>query len=129
MTLATAAAFTVQEFLENDYLTAFWFCTTARSCSKHMNGMEPHFKHVARSGSKSITSTMVGILVHRGIINPESPVTQYLPEELSGILCARPVSSLADEPFAEHDGELGFGLEPLARRSFPFLGRVVEHQI
>ncbi|MER9580359.1 hypothetical protein NKI78_33205, partial [Mesorhizobium sp. M0400] len=27
--------------------------------------------------------------------------------ELSGILCARPVSSLADEPFAEDDGELG----------------------
>ena len=48
---------------------------------------------------------------------------------LSGILCARPVSSLADEPFAEDDGELGLGLEPLARRSFPFLGRVVQHQI
>lgn len=28
---------------------------------------------------------------------------------LSGILCARPVSSLADEPFAEDDGELGLG--------------------
>lgn len=41
---------------------------------------------------------------------------------LSGILCARPVSSLADELFAEDDGELGFGLEPLARRSFPILG-------
>lgn len=30
---------------------------------------------------------------------------------LSGILCARPISSLADEPFAEDDGELGLGLE------------------
>ena len=29
-------------------------------------------------------------------------------------------SSLADEPFAEDDGELGLGLEPFARRSFPF---------
>ena len=48
---------------------------------------------------------------------------------LSGILCARPVSSLADEPFAEDDGELRLGLEPLARRSFPFLGRVVQDQI
>jgi hypothetical protein len=48
---------------------------------------------------------------------------------LSGILCARPVSSLADEALAEDDGELCLGLEPLARRSFPFLGRVVEHQI
>lgn len=47
----------------------------------------------------------------------------------SGILCARPVSSLADEALAEDDGELWLGLEPLARRSFPFLGGVVEHQI
>lgn len=48
---------------------------------------------------------------------------------LSGILCARPVLSLADEPVAEDDGELGLCLKPLARRSFPFLGRVVQHQI
>ncbi|ESZ18759.1 hypothetical protein X734_32860 [Mesorhizobium sp. L2C084A000] len=48
---------------------------------------------------------------------------------LSGILCARPVSSLADEPFAEDDGELGLGLEPFARRSFPILGGVVQDQI
>lgn len=48
---------------------------------------------------------------------------------LSGILCARPVSSLADEPFAEDDGELGFGLEPLARQSFPILGGMVQDQI
>jgi len=48
---------------------------------------------------------------------------------LSDILCARPVSSLADEPIAEDNGELGPGLEPFARRSFPFLGRVVQHQV
>jgi len=32
-------------------------------------------------------------------------------------------SSLADEPFAEDDGELGLGLEPFARRPFPFVSR------
>ena len=48
---------------------------------------------------------------------------------LSGISCVRPVSSLADGPLAEDDGELGLGLEPLARRPFPFLGCVVENQI
>jgi hypothetical protein len=32
---------------------------------------------------------------------------------------------LADEPFAEDDGELGLGLEPFARRPFPFVSRVV----
>ena len=38
-------------------------------------------------------------------------------------------SSLADEPFVEDDGELGLGLEPLARRSFPFVSRVVQNQV
>lgn len=36
---------------------------------------------------------------------------------------------MADEPFAEDGGELCLGLEPLARRPFPFLGSVVQNQI
>jgi hypothetical protein len=48
---------------------------------------------------------------------------------VSGILCVRLISSLPDEPFAEGDGELGLGLEPLTRRPLPFLGRVVENEI
>jgi len=35
-------------------------------------------------------------------------------------LVRQSATSLADEPFAEDDGELGLGLEPFARRSFPF---------
>ena len=69
----------------------------------------------------------------QGAANPRFVVTSLKPEEtgrgLSGILCARRVSSLADEPFAEDDGELHLSFEPLARRSFPFLGRVVQDQI
>ena len=38
-------------------------------------------------------------------------------------------SSLVDEPFAEDDGELGLGLEPFARRPFPFVSRVVQNQV
>ena len=34
-------------------------------------------------------------------------------------------SSSIEEPFAEDDGELGLSLNPLARRTFPFLGGVV----
>lgn len=33
------------------------------------------------------------------------------------------------EALAEDDGELCFGLEPLARRPLPFLGGVIEHEI
>jgi len=47
---------------------------------------------------------------------------------LSDILCLRPVSSLSDEPFAEYDGELGFGLKPFARRPFPFFRRTVQDE-
>ncbi|WP_245355776.1 transposase [Rhizobium leguminosarum] len=36
-------------------------------------------------------------------------------------------SSLIEEPFAEDDGELGFGLEPFAGRTFPVFGRVVQN--
>ena len=36
---------------------------------------------------------------------------------------------MADEPLPEDDGELGLGLEPFARRPFPFVGRVVQNQI
>ena len=38
-------------------------------------------------------------------------------------------SSLADEPFAEDDGELGLGVEPFARWLFPFVSRVVQNQV
>ena len=48
---------------------------------------------------------------------------------LSGILCGRRFSSLVDEPFAEDDGELCLGLEPLARRAFPLLGGLVQDEI
>ena len=46
-----------------------------------------------------------------------------------GSFVLRPVSSLSAEPIAEDDGELGPGLEPLARRPFPFVGLAIEDQI
>jgi len=48
---------------------------------------------------------------------------------LSGILCARPVWSLADEAFAEDDSELCLGLEPLARWPLPVLSGPVENEV
>jgi len=46
-----------------------------------------------------------------------------------GSFVLRPVSSLSAEPIAEDDGELGPGLEPLARRPFPFVGLAIKDQI
>ena len=44
-------------------------------------------------------------------------------------ICARAVLSDIDEPFAEDDGELCFGLVPFPRRTFPRLGRMIENEI
>jgi hypothetical protein len=49
---------------------------------------------------------------------------------LSGILCARRVaSSRLNEPFVEHDRELGLCLEPLARRHFPLSCGLAQDEI
>ena len=62
-----------------------------------------------------------------------SKLGEDITETLEGdcrIFCARGrFSSLADEPFAEDDGELCFGLDPVPWRAFPVLGSVVQHQV
>ena len=75
------------------------------------------------------TRLVLGIATHERWRTPAAAPRLGWQRRLSGILCARHVSSLADEPFAEDDGELHLSFEPLARRSFPFLGRVVQDQI
>src|ERR1700709_77371 len=48
---------------------------------------------------------------------------------LSGILCAGPgYPSRLDEPFVEHDGELGLCFEPLARGHLPLSSGAAQDQ-
>ena len=57
------------------------------------------------------------------------PKPQVAAEGLSGILCAGPVArSRLNEPFVEHDGELGLCLEPFARRHFPLSRGLAQDQ-
>ena len=56
-------------------------------------------------------------------------ISSFSDEGIVGSFVLRPVSSLSAEPIAEDDGELGPGLEPLARRPFPFVGLAIEDQI
>ena len=44
------------------------------------NGMTRRTPHLAMSVSKSITSTVAGILIDKGDLDPSNPVTDYLPE-------------------------------------------------
>lgn len=72
---------TVSEFLERDYTAGFLVLHRGEIVFEtYMNGMEPHFQHVGRSVSKTLTGTMVGILVGKDLIDPGSLVTRYLPE-------------------------------------------------
>ncbi|HEY2891593.1 MAG TPA: serine hydrolase [Dongiaceae bacterium] len=47
---------------------------------RYDNGLAPSSRHIVFSVSKSITATMAGVLVGRGQLDPDSPVTRYIPE-------------------------------------------------
>lgn len=47
---------------------------------RYFNGMTPDTTHLLMSVSKSITSTVAGILVGRGLLEPSALVTRYVPE-------------------------------------------------
>ena len=44
------------------------------------NGQEQATQHILMSVSKSVTGMLAGILVDKGLLAPDSPVTAYLPE-------------------------------------------------
>jgi CubicO group peptidase (beta-lactamase class C family) len=47
---------------------------------RYFNGMTERSLHLSQSMAKSVTSAVCGILVGRGLIDPEKQVTDYLPE-------------------------------------------------
>lgn len=47
---------------------------------RYFNGLRPDTTHLLMSVSKSVTSTVAGILVGRGHLAVDAPVTHYLPE-------------------------------------------------
>lgn len=46
---------------------------------RYFGALEPHRQHIAMSVTKSFTGTLAGILVAEGKIDPEAPVTTYVP--------------------------------------------------
>lgn len=72
---------TIRDFLNESFTDGFLVLSRgAIVAERYMNGMRPHDNHLAMSVTKSIVATVVGILVHRGMIDPSAPVTRYLPE-------------------------------------------------
>ena len=71
---------TLQAFLSRTYTDGFMI---AHKGSVVASWYAPHFNpintHIVFSVSKSITATIAGILQHQGLLDPESPVSDYLP--------------------------------------------------
>jgi CubicO group peptidase (beta-lactamase class C family) len=47
---------------------------------RYFGALKPHKPHIAMSVTKSFTGTLAGILVAEGKIDPNAPVTDYVPE-------------------------------------------------
>src|ERR1700743_3416667 len=47
---------------------------------RYFGALKPHKPHIAMSVTKSFTGTLAGILVAEGKIDPEAPITDYVPE-------------------------------------------------
>lgn len=72
---------TVGGFLQSSFTDGFLILHRGRVIAeRYMNGMTPRTPHLSQSVAKSIVGTVAGILVHDGVIDPQAPVTHYLPE-------------------------------------------------
>jgi CubicO group peptidase (beta-lactamase class C family) len=72
---------TVRNFLDESFTDGFLVLSRGTVIAeRYMNGMKPHGQHLAMSVTKSIVATVAGILVGRGMIDLDAPVTKYLPE-------------------------------------------------
>ncbi len=75
------ARMTVDAHLEDSFTDGFLVHMGGRVVHEsYHNGMQPHTLHLAQSVSKSVTATVAGILIGRGMLDPAAPITDYLPE-------------------------------------------------
>src|ERR1041384_5701581 len=47
---------------------------------RYFGSLKPHQPHIGMSVTKSFTGTLAGILVAEGKIDPQAPITDYVPE-------------------------------------------------
>ena len=72
---------TVGEFLDRTWTDGFLVLHRgAVITEQYFNGMRPEIPHLLMSVSKSVTSTVAGILAGRGALDPAAEVTTIVPE-------------------------------------------------
>jgi CubicO group peptidase (beta-lactamase class C family) len=72
---------TLAGLLDETYTDAFLVLRNgAIAYERYYNGMTPRSLHLSQSMAKSVTASVCGIMVGRGLVDPAFPVTDYLPE-------------------------------------------------
>jgi CubicO group peptidase (beta-lactamase class C family) len=72
---------TVEAVLDDTHTDGFLVLHDGRVVvERYRNDMTPHTRHLVMSVSKSILGCVAGVLRERGLLDPERPVTYYVPE-------------------------------------------------
>jgi len=75
------APLSVGDWLGNSHTDGFLVISAgAVVAEQYWNGMERASLHLVQSVSKSVTAAAAGALVEAGLLDPDQPVTAYLPE-------------------------------------------------
>jgi hypothetical protein len=74
-------ATTLATLLDQTYTDGFLVLKNgAIAYERYFNGMTPRTLHLSQSVAKSIAAAVAGILVGRGLLKTDAPITDYLPE-------------------------------------------------
>ena len=72
---------TILDWLTDNFADGITVIHRGRLCyERYFNEMSPRTLHLSQSMAKSITSSVAGILVERGLLDPNAPIISYLPE-------------------------------------------------
>ena len=74
-------AHSLEDFYADTWVDALLVVHRGEVVLEHYDeGVGPESRHIAQSVTKSVVATLAGILIHRGALQPEGLVTEYLPE-------------------------------------------------
>ncbi|TGP23836.1 MULTISPECIES: serine hydrolase [unclassified Mesorhizobium] len=88
---------TLAGLLDETYTDGFLVLKNGRvAYERYFNGMDERSLHLSQSMAKSVTGSVFGILVGRGLIDPARLVTDYLPELAETALAGATVQHVLD---------------------------------
>jgi len=112
---AGGAATTLRDALRSTHTHGFVVLRRGRIAAEwYAGGMDARKPHIVFSVSKSICGALGGILADRGLLNPNRPVTDYVPEVSSSVYGGCSVRHLLDmsvgiefiEDYLDPDGDV-----------------------